>query len=394
MRRVIMHLDLDAFFCAVEELLNPVLRGKAFVVGGSPTSRGVVSSASYPARRHGVHSAMPTAQALRVCPNLIVVGHRHGVYGKYSTKVMTLLHEYTNVLQQISVDEAWFDMTGFENDPHALGLEIQKRIAAEVHLPASIGIATSKLVAKVASSKAKPNGVLLISEGSEAAFLAPMSAGDLWGIGEATAKRLRQIGVLTIGDLQRASAASLQRAFGNQAESVIARAHGIDESAVTNDGQIKNISEENTFARDVADEHQLRNELLSQCDRVAARLRKHNLHARTVHLKLRWPDFSTITRQTTLTQPTQLSDALFAAIEKLWRQNWKDRDYVRLIGVGVSSFSRDQQITLLDQADRDSKHALATVIDGLRGQYGDRIVERASLKHKPNSWTQYNTPFK
>lgn len=388
-----MHVDMDAFFCAVEELLNPALHGIAFAVGGAATGRGVISSASYPARKLGIHSAMPTSQALKIAPGLIVVGHRHDTYGAYSRRVMSILREYTNTLQQISVDEAWVDVTGFETAPRALALEIQKRISVEVRLPCSIGIATSKLVSKMASGRAKPAGVLQIPAGGEAAFLAPMAVGELWGVGEATAARLKQIGIATIGDLQRASPSNLSGTFGNNAAGAVARANGIDDSPVQEDGRAKSISEENTFARDLADENQLRIELLSQCDHVAARLRKVGLHAATIHLKLRWTDFTTITRQAKLAQPSQLGDELFDAVEKLWRQNWRSGQRVRLIGVGVTGLSDGEQLELLHAASRSSKRALAGVLDELRSQYGDAIVDRASLRLKPNPRTRYNTPI-
>lgn len=211
--RTIFHLDLDAFFCAVEELRNPALKGKPFIVGGKPNERGVVSSASYPARAFGIRNAMPTSQAMRLCPKLIVVSTSHGVYGDYSRKVMALLREYGEQLQQISVDEAFMDVTGLASEPRALAVEMQTRIREQLQLPASIGVATSKLVAKMASGAAKPNGIKVISAGEEATFLAPMPAGELWGIGKATAARLEQLNIFTIGDLQRASPDYVRRIF-------------------------------------------------------------------------------------------------------------------------------------------------------------------------------------
>ncbi len=377
-----MHLDLDAFFCSVEELLNPALRGKAFVVGGSPQGRGVVSSPSYPARKFGVRSAMPTSQALRLCPGLIVVPHRPDTYGRYSKRVMDVLREYTSTLQQISVDEAWFDMTGFERDPEALAREIQQRIKTNVLLPASIGIATSKLVSKMASGKAKPAGVLLIPDGGEAAFLAPMQVEELWGVGEATATRLHSLGLRSIGQLQQSPASMLRGIFGDHAESMLRRANGIDESAVHEDREVKSISEENTFARDVSEEDTLRDELMSQSDGIATRLRKQDLHARTVHIKLRWPDFTTITRQVTLAQPTQLGEDVFASAETLWRANWRHGQAVRLIGVGVSGLGEFQQLGMFDSDKREHQISLAKTVDGLRAQYGDAIVQRARLQRR------------
>jgi len=391
MPRTIFHLDLDAFFCAVEELRDPTLRGKPFIVGGRAHERGVVSSASYPARAFGIRNAMPTSQALRLCPPLIVVGHSRGLYSEYSDRVMTLLRDYTHTLQQISVDEAFLDVTGLGSDPRALALDIQARIRDEVKLPASIGAATSKLVAKMASGQAKPNGVLVIAPGAEAEFMAPMAVGELWGIGRATAARLEALHIHTIGDLQRAMPTYLKRVFPNHAESVIARARGIDDSPVHEDREVKSISEEETFARDVTDPVLLRKTILQMSDDIAVRLRKNDLQARTVHIKLRWHDFYTVTRQTTLASPTQLGDEIFSAVEPLWRAAWLERgsgnkvnvgrtrgDPIRLIGVGVSGFGDEGQLSLFDSQARDEKLTLARTLDELVQHYGKGVVKRAA----------------
>jgi DNA polymerase-4 len=383
MLRTIFHLDLDAFFCAVEELHDPTLRGKPFVVGGKPNERGVVSSASYPARKFGVRNAMPTSQAVRLCPKLIIVPARHSAYGEYSQKVMALLREYSETLQQISVDEAFLDLTEFAAHPTAAALarEIQTRIRDTLHLPASIGVATSKLVAKMASANAKPNGVLVVAPGQEAAFLAPMPVGELWGIGKMTVPRLEDMGIRTIGDLQKANANNLRRIFGRLAEQTIERAHGIDNSPVETEREAKSISEERTFARDIADKEMLRKVLLRLSDEVAARLRRHGYSARTIHLKLRWHDFRTVTRQSTLSQPTQLGEEIFAAVEKLWLATWHAGEQVRLLGVGASTFNEGAQISMFDAA-QDHKLALAKTLDQLRAQYGSGVIDRASLQKK------------
>ncbi len=378
--RTIFHLDLDAFFCAVEELHNPALVGKAFAVAGRPDQRGVVSSPSYPARKFGVRSAMPTAQALRLCPKLIVVPHRHHVYGEYSQRVMALLREYGDLLQQISVDEAFMDVTGFPGEPKTLALEMQRRIKDEIKLPASLGVATSKLVAKMASGRAKPAGVLVIEAGKEAEFLAPMPVEELWGVGQATAARLHEMGITTIGQLQRTLPSQMTRVFGRFAAQVIERAQGIDHAPVETERETKSISEERTFARDISDEEQLRKVLLQLSDEVAARLRKYHYTARTIHLKLRWHDFKTVTRQTTLPAPTQLGETIFAAVEPLWRATWKRGEQVRLLGVGVSTFNEGAQLSMFDDAHSEHKVALAKALDSLREQYGNSVVTRASLK--------------
>ena len=348
MRRVILHVDLDAFFCSVEELRNPALRGKAFAVAGQAYQRGVVSSASYPARRQGVRSAMPTAQALRLCPGLIVVDHSHGVYGQHSEKVMDVLRAYANEIQQISVDEAFLDLTGFPGEPRELSLEIQRRIRDDTQLPASIGVATSKLVAKMASGRAKPNGVFVVAEDAEAAFMAPMGIEELWGVGAATGARLREIGIETIGDLASAHPDRLRGVFGAHGANAIDRARGIDPSPVHAEREVKSISEERTYAQDVADAETLRKTLLSLSDDVAARLRASGLFSRTIHLKLRWHDFKTVTRQTTLNPPTHFGDDIFSASEGLWRATWRPGERVRLLGVGASGLAEGVQPTLFD----------------------------------------------
>ena len=342
---------------------------------------------------------MPTSQALRLCPRLIIVPASHGVYSEYSKRVMALLRDYGDQLQQLSVDEAFLDLTDLTTgDASLLALEIQRRIRDEIHLPASIGVATSKLVAKMASGRAKPNGILVIAPSREAEFLAPLPVGELWGIGAATAARLEQIGIVTIGDLQQAAPRLLRHIFGDHAGAVIARAQGVDESPVRPEREIKSISEERTFPRDVSDPQVLRNMLLTLSDEVAVRLRSQGLFARTVHLKLRWYDFHTVTRQTTLVAPTQLGEEIFAAAEPLWRQAWLAResqlargshrgrgDPIRLIGVGVSGLSEVWQMTMFDDGRREARLALARTLDELRAQYGKPIVRRASLANRPRA---------
>ncbi len=381
MSRTVLHVDLDAFFCAVEQILNPELCGKAFVVGGSPQGRGVVSSASYPARAYGVRNAMPTSQALRLCPGLTVVPVRHGVYSEYSHRVMRLLRDYGRAFEQISIDEAFLDISGLNEAARVIAVEIQKRILAEVGLPASVGVASNKLVAKIASGRAKPNGILVIEPGQEADFLKPMKVDELWGIGSATAARLNHAGIQTIGDLANANPQSVRAVLGKQAEAAMQRARGIDLSPVEEEHTARSISSERTFARDVHDADALRAALLAMSDEVAARLREDGLYARTVQLKLRWPDFTTITRQATLPVASQLSDDIFAVIEQLWRSVWRPGSDVRLIGVGVSELgTASGQLPLFD-ADRSEERAkLAQVTDELKAKYGDNIIGRASLR--------------
>ena len=265
MERKVLHLDLDAFFCAVEELLNPSLKGKAFAVGGSPKSRGVVSSCSYPARLRGVHSAMPMGRALSLCPDLIMVPHRFGVYSETSDKVMDILRDYTPLFQQVSVDEAFLDVSDLPQPIGAIARDMQQRIDRELRLPCSIGAATNKLVAKVANDFGKsrvrtgqaPRQITIVPPGTEAEFLAPLEVQALWGIGPKTAQRLHSRAVHTIGQLAELPLAELEYFFGKNAVSVQESARGIDNSPVHSGREVKSISNEITFTRDTSDLPQL-----------------------------------------------------------------------------------------------------------------------------------------
>jgi len=384
MARLIAHVDLDAFFCEVEALRQPTLRGKAYAVAGRPDQRGVVASASYPARAHGVRSAMPTAQALRLCPGLIVVPPSHGVYGTHSRQVMEVLRGYSSDFEQISVDEAFLDLSGFPEDPHALGLEIQRRIAESCQLPASLGLASCKLVAKMASGEAKPNGVLVVPAGGEAAFLAPMPVGALWGVGAATSARLKALGIETVGALANTDPAMLRGVFGNQASQAVARARGVDPSEVRGGRELKSVSEERTFTKDLADHHALHAVLVALSDEVARRLRDNHVYARTIHLKLRWSDFETITRQVTLSAPTHFGEDIRAAVDALFRVAWAPGRRVRLLGVGASGLSEGVQADLFSGQVNPSREALARTLDALQERYGRDAVGRATLrKRKP-----------
>lgn len=301
--RQIIHLDLDAFFASVEELLDPSLVGLPILVGGSPEGRGVVSSASYAARAYGVHSAMPMSQALRLCPQAVVRHGHHREYSSYSRRVMSILAEYTPLLEPISIDEAFLDVTGSEQlfgPADQLAHRIQQRILAELGLPSSLGVASNKLMAKIASDLAKPKGVLLVPAGQEAEFLAPLPIDRLWGVGEVTSQRLRSSGIQTIGQLAALSEQPMKALFGSGAEGMRRRALGIDDRPVGPSGPHKSISQEHTYAQDVGDLQVLRRTLLDMSEDVAAQLRKHGECARTVVLKIRYPDFRTYTRRVTL----------------------------------------------------------------------------------------------
>jgi len=379
--RCIIHLDLDAFFASVEELLDPSIAGQPILVGGDPDKRGVVSSASYAARKYGVHSAMPMAQALHLCPQAILRHGHHKEYASYSKRVMAILAEYTPSLEPISIDEAFLDVTGTERlfgPADELAHRIQKRIKSELGLPSSLGVASSKLVAKVASALAKPQGVLVIPPGTEAAFLAPLPIERLWGVGKVTAERLRTHGVHTIGQLATMPQRQMKALFGSTAEEMHHRALGIDDSPVHTPARRKSISQERTFPRDVGDIDVLHRCLLDMSESVAAQLRKKGAYARTVVLKMRYPDFKTITRRVTLSKPTELAEVIHTEAMRLLHREWKRSTTVRLIGVGVTGLAQGRQLSLFETAD-ERLGRLSRTVDEIRGRYGENAIRRASL---------------
>ena len=379
--RRIFHLDLDAFFASVEELLDPSIAELPILVGGSPQGRGVVSSASYAARACGVHSAMPMSQALRLCPQAIVRPGRHLEYARYSRRVMAMLAEYTPLLEPISIDEAFLDVTGCEQlfgPAEELAQRIQQRILSELGLPSSLGVSSNKLVAKVASSRAKPRGVLVVPAGGEAAFLAPLPIERLWGVGEVTAGRLHAAGVRTIGQRAALPWPEMKALFGSAAEEMHCRALGQDDSPVAVEGRRKSVSQERTFARDVGDLQVLRRCLLEMSEDVAAHLRKEDECARVVVLKVRYPDFRTITRRVTLAQPTDLAEVLHAQAVKLLQKEWKQGTRLRLIGVGASGLLQARQLGLFE-APLERLGKLSRTVDEIRRKYGKEAIQRASL---------------
>jgi len=392
MERKILHLDLDAFFCSVEELLDPNLKGKPFAVGGNPQGRGVVASCSYAARKFGVHSAMPMARALALCPELIMIHHRHGLYGEYSHIVMDILRSYTPLFQQISVDEAFLDVSDLPQPAGAIAREIQSRVDREVQLPCSLGVATNKLVAKVANDYGKsqvktgqaPRQVTIVPPGEEAAFLAPLDIQALWGIGPKTSQQLHEQGIHTIGQLAALSIAELEAYFGNNALEMHARALGIDPSPVHSEREVKSVSNEVTFASDTVNSEALKRTLRALADKVGYRLRQAGLAGSVVQIKLRYSNFETLTRQTALPQPTDLDDEIYEAAEKLFEANIIPARPVRLIGVGVSKLSPPyRQLSLWDD-DQEEKEKLAGAIDQLKEKYGQDIIKRASMMKRSN----------
>jgi DNA polymerase IV len=331
----ILHLDMDAFYVNVHLLDNPEDSGIPLVIGGKPDSRGVVASASYEARKLGIRSAMPTSTAVRLCPSLKIVSANWPRIRECSQQVMDILADY-GPLEQVSVDEAYVDLTGWA-DPVPLAAEVRTAVTTHTHLPASVGLASSKLVAKVASDYEKPEGCTIVLPGAEADFLAPLPVRAIWGIGPRTAEKLASLGIITCGQLAGADAVRLRGSFGRQAAELQQRALGLDDRQVRAErGQPKSISQEWTFSQDVADPVQLQAQLRQQAESVARSLQKRSLVAYTVRVKFRWSDFTTFTRQKSTEIGLDDAETIYRLAQAIWQEHWSPGRRMRLIGVGVS----------------------------------------------------------
>ena len=390
MPRTILHLDLDAFFCAVEELHQPGLKGKAFAVGGRPDERGVVASCSYAARAMGVHSAMPMSRALQMCPDLIIVPPGRGRYETLSHQVMDRLNNLAPLVEQISIDEAFVDISDILEPPIDTARKLQKQILDELGLPCSVGVASNKLVAKIATETGKkamrgaktgglpdyPFALTIVPAGKEAEFLAPLPVSMLWGVGPKTERRLTELGVHRIGELAGLGETVLKNMFGENGRELAHHALGQDDRPVINEHVTKSISQENTFSKDVSDDSTLESMLKRLSAEVGKNLRNEHLAATTVKLKIRWPDFTTITRQTTLPVATNLDDDIYISAYNLLKQARGKNQAVRLIGVGVSNLGPPiRQMELWGQGN-EKAHKLQEVLDDLQAKYGKKIIDR------------------
>src|SRR6266487_4304147 len=391
MPRTILHIDLDAFYCAVEETRNPELRGKAFAVGGKPEERGVVAACSYAARRMGVRSAMPMSKALRLSPGLIIVSSRHDLYSEVSHQVMERLHDLTSLVEQISIDEAFLDISEIREQPETIARKLQSRIRDELGLPCSIGIASNKLVTKIATEvgkslalrdiKAKgevkpPNALTIVPFGEEAAFLSSLPADMLWGVGPKTSARLTELGIHTIGDIAKWPESELIRMFGENGRDLARHSKGIDDRPITTERETKSISQEITYSKDVRDDIVLQKTLHEMSVEVARQLRKNNLVGKTIKLKIRWPDFTTLTRQTTLNQPTDQEDEIEKTALDLMKLVRKPNQAVRLIGVGVTGLGQPiRQLGLWD-LDNEKSNKLQEAVDRLNEKYGKNVIHK------------------
>ena len=395
--RRILHIDLDAFYCAVEEQHDPSLKNKPFAVGGRPDQRGVVASCSYAARKFGIRSAMPMAQAVKICPDLLIVRGRYKEYGHASRKVMDYLKEITDQVEQISIDEAFLDITKLSKTSDDLAHILQKHINTEFGLPCSIGIASNKLVAKMATDYGKvalgfsdhpPNALCIIPSGNEEEFLSPLPVDALWGVGPKTAAKLNEIDINIIGDLARVPEAELIKRFGKWGYALGQRARGVDDRPIVLKHVAKSVSQETTFSKDIRDEDTLLETIERLSNRVSQRLTKKHTQGTTIKIKIRRSDFSTITMQVTINQPSNQTETIATTAIGLFKKEWVKGEAIRLIGVGVSGLA-PEQLNLWNynsQSEKnESEKRLKSAISDLRDKFGDDVLHWGDNMEKDNT---------
>ena len=386
---MILHVDMDAFYAAVEIRDNPRLAGLPVVVGESPHGRGVVSAASYEARKFGIHSAMPASQAIRLCSNAVFMKPRMEHYAAISKQIREIFFRFTSLVEPLSLDEAFLDVSGCTKlfgPAEQIARQIKQTILLEVGLVASAGVAPNKFLAKVASDLEKPDGLVVVDPDRIHEFLDPLPISKVWGIGKKTNERFRKIGIKTIGHIRQMPLSTLQQLFGVNSEHFYRLSRGEDTRSVVPDRIAKSISHETTFAADINDVGAIEAWLLELTDQVARRMRRYRIVAKTVQLKLRFPDFHTITRSHTLREPTDSTDELIAAARELLAKN---SDMLcrglRLLGMGVSNLVHDRPVqqTLFDQAEKQKLKKLDQTTDRIREKFGSPAVRRGtSLEHK------------
>ncbi len=391
---MILHVDMDAFYASVEERERPGLAGRPVIVGGTAEGRGVVAAANYIVRQFGVHSAMPTATALRLCPQATVLPVRMRFYAAISQQIRNVFARYTPLVEPLSLDEAFLDLTGTETlfgSAEQVAARIKREIKSETGLVASVGVAPNKFLAKIASDLEKPDGLVVVPRNQIQEFLDPLPVGRLWGVGKVTGGVFERLGVHTIGQLRHLSPATLRQRFGSQGEHFRKLAHGIDDRAVVPDREAKSISHETTFAMDISETDTLRAWLLELTEQVARRLRRQKQQTRTVQLKVRFANFRTITRSRTLTYSTDATDDIWQTAKELLLDALTSNHLnVRLLGVGVSGFggSRLIQQTLFDKEEKDSRatqRRLDAVSDAVREKFGIAALGRGSALKCPET---------
>ncbi|MEM8733227.1 MAG: DNA polymerase IV [Planctomycetota bacterium] len=386
---MILHVDMDAFYASVEEREQPQYRGKPLIVGGSPNGRGVVSAANYAARKYGVHSAMPTSKALKLCPALTVVRPRMSFYAQVSAQIRSVFERYTPEIEPLSLDEAFLDVSGTTKlfgTAEEIGRKIKDDIQAELRLVASVGVAPNKFLAKLASDLEKPNGFTIIAPEAIQSRLDPLSIDCIWGVGRVTKRKFEKHGIHTFGQLRALGQITAVQLFGNVGEHFWKLSQGIDDRVVVSERRAKSVSHETTFSIDVEDVEILSSRLLELTEQVAARLRKGNRQGRTVNLKLRYSDFHTITRAKSLDRATNSTDALWDAASWLLRCQLPPRKLdVRLIGMGVTNLdaARPIQMELFGDAKETGEVAieqqkLDSATDKVRAKFGFGALKRGS----------------
>ena len=381
-RRWVMHVDMDAFYASVEILDNPGLKGLPVIVGGR-SARGVVSTCSYEARKFGVHSAMPLFEAKRLCPHGVFVPVRMARYAEMSAKIMAIFRETSPLVEQLSIDEAFLDLTGMEGlgGAESIAHQVQDRIQNELKLSASVGLAPNKFLAKLASDMKKPHGFVIITPEEAAGLLAPMPVTRIFGIGRSAEEKLKQFGIEKIGQLAAADASILRKVFGINAEQVQRLAQGLDDRPVVNEEEAKSVGRENTFDTDLTDMESCREEVLDLCGQVGWRLRREHLAGHTVTLKVKFADFRTITRSSTGDRPVAWDEDIFILAEQMLRKvNVKPG--VRLLGVSVSSLFRpeDEPVLGFEDDERAQKRNLA--VDALKSKFGENIIKRGITERR------------
>ena len=377
MQRWIMHVDMDAFFASVEQLDNPKLRGLPVIVGGL-SGRGVVSTCSYEARKFGVHSAMPMHMARRLCPQGVYIQGRMQRYKELSDKIMDIFRSFSPLVEQLSVDEAFLDVTGMEGlypDVVTLAKAIKNKIYSDTGLHASVGIAPNKFLAKLASDLEKPDGLVLIKPETAAAFIAPMPVRKIFGIGKAAEEQLLQYGINTIGKIAAADIKILQKVFGINAQTVHDLARGIDNRLVVNETEAKSIGKEHTYDKDLYDENDLRKAVRDLCGETGWRLRRRGLIGYTVTLKVKFSSFKTITRSITSEMPVAYDEEIYALALKLLRQV-KFTEGVRLLGVSISHLESEDAAPVLNFNENERLKKRNQAVDLLKNRFGEGIIKR------------------
>ena len=386
MQRRIIHADMDEFFAAVEKLDNPALRGKPLLVGGDPDARGVVSTASYEARQFGCHSAMPMARAIRLCPEAVVLPVRGGRYRQVSEEIFEIMGEFTPLIERLSIDEAFLDITGTERllgPAPRVGADVKSRIKSRTGLTVSVGVAPNKFLAKLASDLEKPDGLTIIEPDRIHEVLDPLAIRKLWGVGPAAAKRFEKLNIRTVGQLRTASPKMIRTRLGPVGEHLQRLAAGLDDRPVTPDSRAKSISQEQTFPVDIDDMVELTRVLLDQTQQVARRLRRNRLKARTVTLKLRYGDFTTLTRSATFDEPTDVTELLWREARGLL-DNWSATQHrpLRLLGMTVSQLTgrAGVQGSLFGDLAQDAQQRIDRAVDEIANRFGDSAINRGGPK--------------